>query len=46
VIEFGPGKVLAGLAKRTDKQFTIVAVEDCASLDKALEAAEQQEEVS
>lgn len=43
VIEFGPGKVLAGLAKRTDKQFTIVAIEDSASLDKALDTVQQEE---
>ncbi len=46
VIEFGPGKVLAGLAKRTDKSFTILAIDDDASLDSALNTLNTAEDVS
>jgi len=35
-VELGPGKVLTGLARRIDRRFAAVAVEDPASLDKAL----------
>ena len=34
--EFGPGKVLSGLAKRIDKSVTCVSVNDVASFEKAL----------
>jgi [acyl-carrier-protein] S-malonyltransferase len=37
VIEAGPGKVLQGLLKRIDKSITCIAVNDDASLSKALE---------
>ena len=37
LIEAGPGKVLAGLAKRIDRSLQAVSVNDPASLDKALE---------
>ena len=37
LIELGPGKVLAGLARRIDRRFPAAAVEDPASLAKALE---------
>lgn len=37
VIEFGPGKVLAGLVSRIDKSLAVSAVHDPASLDSALE---------
>lgn len=37
-IELGPGKVLAGLVRRVDKSFKVHAVEDPATLDKALAA--------
>lgn len=37
LIEAGPGKVLAGLARRIDRNLQAVAVNDPASLDKALE---------
>ena len=36
VIEFGPGKVLAGLVSRIDKAMKVSAVYDPASLDAAL----------
>ncbi|MEM9604732.1 MAG: ACP S-malonyltransferase [Pseudomonadota bacterium] len=38
VVEFGPGKVLSGLAKRTDREFALHAVDEPAGLDAALEA--------
>ncbi|MCB1875123.1 MAG: ACP S-malonyltransferase [Chromatiales bacterium] len=37
LIECGPGKVLAGLAKRIDRKLKAVAVVDSATLDSALE---------
>ncbi|MEM7206833.1 MAG: ACP S-malonyltransferase [Pseudomonadota bacterium] len=37
LLELGPGKVLTGLNKRIDRRFPSVAVEDPASLHKALE---------
>jgi len=37
VLEVGPGKVLQGLMKRIDKSINCVAVNDQASLDKAIE---------
>jgi len=36
-IEFGPGKVLSGLAKRVDRSMKLVCVQDVASLEQALE---------
>ena len=39
VIECGPGRVLAGLAKRIDRSLNCMPVFDPASLEKALEAA-------
>jgi [acyl-carrier-protein] S-malonyltransferase len=36
IIEAGPGKVLAGLGKRIDKEISHVSVQDPASLDAAL----------
>lgn len=36
-VEFGPGKVLTGLAKRVDRSLNLVCVENQASLEKALE---------
>lgn len=39
VIEAGPGKVLAGLNRRIEKNLTTLAVTDPAGLDAALEAA-------
>ncbi|WP_242336878.1 MULTISPECIES: ACP S-malonyltransferase [Anaeromyxobacter] len=38
VVEVGPGKVLAGLAKRIDKSLEVWNVEDGASLEKTLAA--------
>jgi [acyl-carrier-protein] S-malonyltransferase len=35
-IEFGPGGVLAGLAKRTRKDTPVVSITDCATLEAAL----------
>jgi [acyl-carrier-protein] S-malonyltransferase len=43
VIEFGPGKVLAGLCRRIDKRLTVAAVDSPAGLDKALETAGAQQ---
>lgn len=39
MIEFGPGKVLSGLAKRIDRDIAAVCVQDPASLDEALASA-------
>lgn len=39
LIELGPGKVLAGLARRIDRRFPAAAVEDPETLAKALETA-------
>ncbi|MEJ2552730.1 MAG: ACP S-malonyltransferase [Gammaproteobacteria bacterium] len=36
IVECGPGKVLAGLNKRIDREMTAVSVQDPASLDEAL----------
>lgn len=44
-IEFGPGKVLTGLAKRVDRSLNLVCVENQATLEKALEMTSQQEAV-
>lgn len=38
MIEFGPGKVLAGLGKRIDRELAAVGVQDSASLAEALTA--------
>jgi [acyl-carrier-protein] S-malonyltransferase len=37
-LELGPGKVLAGLVSKIDKQVTVHSVEDLASLEAAVEA--------
>lgn len=39
LVEFGPGKVLAGLARRIDRRFPAAAVEDPDTLAKALGTA-------
>ncbi len=39
LVELGPGKVLAGLARRIDRRFPAAAVEDPDTLAKALETA-------
>lgn len=41
LIEFGPGKVLTGLVRRIDRALTGLAVNDLASLDKALALCEE-----
>lgn len=38
VIEFGPGRVLAGLARRIDRDLQVLAVHDARSLEQALQA--------
>lgn len=42
-VEFGPSKVLTGLAKRVDKSLALICVQDPASLEKALEMTAAQE---
>lgn len=37
-IEAGPGKVLSGLVRRIDKSFSAQFINDCASLEKSLDA--------
>lgn len=37
-LELGPGKVLAGLMGRIDKSVKVISVDDCESLDAAVEA--------
>ena len=37
-VEAGPGKVLSGLVRRIDKNFTAQAINDTASLEAALAA--------
>src|SRR5690606_37375451 len=39
VIEFGPGKVLAGLVSRIDRSLEVTCVHDPASLESALQAS-------
>lgn len=39
VLEFGPGRVLAGLCRRIDRRLEVLSVEDPDSLERALEAA-------
>ncbi|MEW6446373.1 MAG: ACP S-malonyltransferase [Pseudomonadota bacterium] len=39
LVEFGPGKVLAGLAKRIDRDLVAYPVLDAASMEAAMEAA-------
>jgi [acyl-carrier-protein] S-malonyltransferase len=41
LIEFGPGRVLTGLAKRIERTITALAVHDPASLDAALAATQE-----
>ena len=41
MVEFGPGRVLTGLARRIDRSLTALAVHDARSLDTALEAMAQ-----
>lgn len=41
LLEFGPGKVLAGLAKRIDRQLAALPIEDPATLEKALGAVDR-----
>jgi len=37
-IELGPGRLIAGMMKRINKEATVICVEDCASLGAAVEA--------
>ena len=41
MVEFGPGRVLTGLARRIDRGIVALAVHDGKSLDAALEALEK-----
>ena len=36
IVECGPGKVLAGLIKRIDKEITVLSVNDPASLEQSI----------
>jgi [acyl-carrier-protein] S-malonyltransferase len=36
-VELGPGKVLAGLVAKIDKDATVISVEDLPSLEAAIE---------
>ena len=40
IVEFGPGRVLTGLARRIDRSVAAIAVHDLESLDRALAAVE------
>lgn len=40
-IEMGPGRVLTGLNKRIDKSLQGICVQDCASLEKALQMCQE-----
>src|SRR5690606_10560251 len=40
VVECGPGKVLAGLNRRIEKQMAVIPVQDSAGLDEAVAAAQ------
>lgn len=42
-VEFGPGKVLSGLAKRTDRSFSLFSVDALVGLHAALEAVNRAE---
>lgn len=42
MVEFGPGRVLTGLARRIDRSITALAVHDARSLGVALEAVAKQ----
>jgi [acyl-carrier-protein] S-malonyltransferase len=37
-VELGPGKVIAGLVGKIDKDATVHSIEDLASLEQAVEA--------
>jgi len=37
-IEFGPGKLIAGMMKRINKEATVICIEDIESLDAAVTA--------
>lgn len=41
VVEFGPGKVLAGLNRRIDRKMGAVCIHDAASLEEALKLCEE-----
>lgn len=41
IVECGPGKVLAGLNRRIEKNMTVIAVQDRAGLDEAVAAADR-----
>jgi [acyl-carrier-protein] S-malonyltransferase len=41
ILEFGPGKVLGGLARRIDDRLTGLSVNDPASLDGALDTVKE-----
>jgi [acyl-carrier-protein] S-malonyltransferase len=36
-VEIGPGKVLSGLIKKTDKEVNVINIEDMATLEAAVE---------
>ncbi len=43
-IEFGPGKTLCGLVKKTDRNVKVYNVENCETLENTLKALESQQE--
>lgn len=43
IVELGPGRVLAGLARRIERDLPAMAVEDSASLTKALDACRTED---
>lgn len=46
VVECGPGKVLAGLARRADGQVEALAMSDAASIDEAVAATQREREAT
>lgn len=45
-VELGPGRVLSGLIKKTDKRVKVINVEDCRTLEEAEKALKEVERVA